>query len=406
MKRLLFTFMQLFQFFVFHFHVFVLSRNVLEATPFRVKSTRSFSNECNYTPPSLLTASLTSSTSALHTIGRTNSEGSFTYVVRDTKSTRFLLLKHGVSFTIISSCFCLERESGKGFKRSNTTIGIMETSFDRNNHENMIGGVVGIGSGISTLSTCKMRSCIVDPIHLPSIIDRRIMQVINEILLSASELELGISKKNIDRNNIDGHVLMIGGGGGTLAISLLSTFSKLSLDVTEVDLTIVKLAKSHFGFASSSSGNLNVYNSEGRSFIHGSKGYYNMIIIDAVNHQTHLIPNTLITYQAIQEFIVSMNDSSGVLILHLCINKSGIGDVFKTFIELFGNGRVWYAWVKPPNHYIIVGFHLKKITSMDKSIEMSTIFLGNSMKYFQLPENNILKNAVVLCDPGKQGCAV
>jgi hypothetical protein len=28
------------------------------------------------------------------------------------------------------------------------------------------------------------------------------------------------------------------------------------------------------------------------------------------------------------------------------------------------------------------------------------------MKYFQLPENNILKNAVVLCDPGKQSCAV
>ena len=330
----------------------------------------------------------------VYTAGQNN------FIVRDSQSTRFLLLDD----TIVSSCFCWERETGQGVLPASSTLGIMATS-----QGHPTAGVIGVGHGTSPLSTCRMKTCVVDPVHLPKLADRKIMQTLSDLLHNAARLESPTPHHRIHSDLIEAKMYMIGGGGGTLGIALLTAFPKVTLDVAEREPTIVTLARSHFGFTSSLDGRLSVYNSDGREFLVGTRGYYDVIIIDAIpNHRMAMdagTPNRFVTYQFLQTAVTSLHRDNGV-VLSNCYHDA-IGDVLKTFVELFGDGRVWYMLVQPPHHYLVLGFHFNMVTTVEESVQMSKDVLGDHL-HFNRPESGVLdrKGAQVLCDPGQAGCVV
>jgi hypothetical protein len=330
----------------------------------------------------------------VYTAGQNN------FIVRDSQSTRFLLLDD----TIVSSCFCWERETGHGVLPASSTLGIMATSQDH-----PTAGVIGVGHGTSKpSSTCRMKTCVVDPVHLPNVADRKIMQTLSDLLHNAARLESTTPPQHqIHSESIEGKMYMIGGGGGTLGIALLTAFPKVTLDVAEREPTIVTLARSHFGFTSSLDGRLNVYNSDGRDFLTGTRGYYDVVIIDAIpNHRMDVgTPNRFVTYQFLQTAVTALHKDHGV-VLSNC-DYDAIGDVLKTFVELFGEGRVWYMLVQPPHHYLVLGFHFNLVTTVEESVQMSKAVLGDHLQ-FNRPEPGVLarKGVKVLCDPGKAGCVV
>ena len=313
-------------------------------------------------------------------------------IVRDTDSLRSLIL-NDASNTIISSAFCIERESNRPLSKQSTTLGIMELSANEK------GGIVGIGS--SNINKCHLKSCIPDPRHLKSSTDRSILLTLSDILTSATHLEGG------DIHSMAANFYLIGGGGGTLSIAILTEFPKITLDVTEIDTKIIEIARSYFGFASSTrnSGKLTIYNSDGRDFIQSSKGYYDVVIIDAAqnNQDDSNPPLRLLTYQFFQELIRAMNKKQAVLLVRLNgMNKAGLNDALKTQVELFGDGRVFYRKTNAPNDYLVVAFHINSVTTIEDSIEMSKQLLGKSFQRFQRP---IVDEAQVLCDPGTAKCA-
>jgi hypothetical protein len=336
-------------------------------------------------------------------------------IISDEGSVRTML--YGT--TIISQVFCIEREHTKQHTTADhtTTLGLMEPN------ENGDGGVVGIGSGSNNIK-CSLPSCIVDPRHLPQQSDREILLTLNDILRSATQLESGGDGVGKDSGNggdggtgsgassgdsnsahesgidIEGTFYMIGGGGGSIGIALLTAFPNVIFDVTEINRNVMLLGRQYFGFASSTR-RLNIYESDGRNFLKGTRGYYDVAIIDA---STHIgCPLRILTYQFLQELIRALRDRS-VVISRIFKSTTYLQGALKTYVEMFGDGRVWYKCVDG-DICLIVAFHFSNISSTAENIAMSRKLFGRSFQRSWLKADIAMLKVDVLCDPGMAHCA-
>ena len=86
-------------------------------------------------------------------------------------------------------------------------------------------------------------------------------------------------------------MLIVGLGGGTLPRFFHSHFPEMMIDVVEIDQGVVDVATEYCGFAEDA--RMRVYVADGRDFIEGSEGGYDVIILDSFD--TDAIPRHLAT---------------------------------------------------------------------------------------------------------------
>ena len=328
-------------------------------------------------------------------------------IVRDTRDQRHLVLDNAAN-TIVSSVFCWERE-GTGLRVTNkattASIGIMEPWIG-SRQISRGGGVVGVAS-ISTGSKCAMQSCVIDAVHLPSHSDRKLMQTLSDVLHSAAALEEGGGSGSgaIDSRLIEGRMCMIGEGGGIVGIAILTAFPSTTLDVVEIDSTVIEVARDYFGFYTSSNQKLAVYNSDGRDFLKDARGYYDVILLDAIQRRSKSgpsVPLRLMTYNFLKEMVRSLQNDRGVVLSRSTSLGSDFKDMLTTYVAVFGAGRVWYMqveWV-----HIVVAFHLKEKSSKSKSVLMCRELLGRSSVHFFQADAAEENGGEILCDPGDNDC--
>ena len=84
---------------------------------------------------------------------------------------------------------------------------------------------------------------------------------------------------------------MIGEGAGVVGIAILTAFPSTTLDVVEKDSTVIEVARDYFGFYTSSNQKLVVYNSDGRDFLKDARGYYDVILLDAIQLNSKSSPS-------------------------------------------------------------------------------------------------------------------
>jgi spermidine synthase len=235
------------------------------------------------------------------------------------------------------------------------------------------------------------------------------MQTLSDILHSAAALEGG-GAAAINARAIEARFCMIGGGGGIVGLAILTAFPSVTLDVVEIDQRTIEIARDYFGFYTSSSNQLAVYNSDGRDFLKEARGYYDVILLDAVQHRSESgvgsVPLRLMTYNFLKEMVRSLQQDRGVVLFR--INSGDLRDVLATYIAAFGAGRVWYTQVEPPNVHLVVAFHFKELTTSSQSVIMCRELFGRSSIRFLRgdDESGGGEQTVtgVLCDPGDNGC--
>ena len=88
-------------------------------------------------------------------------------------------------------------------------------------------------------------------------------------------------------------MLIVGLGGGTLPRFFHSHFPEMMIDVVEIDQGVVDVAKEYCGFAEDA--RMRVHVEDGRDFIEGSEGGYDVIILDSFD--TDSIPRHLATLE-------------------------------------------------------------------------------------------------------------
>lgn len=86
-------------------------------------------------------------------------------------------------------------------------------------------------------------------------------------------------------------MLIVGLGGATLPRFFHSHFPEMTIEVVEIDQGVVDVAKEHCGFAEDA--RMRVHVADGRDFIEGSEGGYDVIILDSFD--TDFIPRHLTT---------------------------------------------------------------------------------------------------------------
>lgn len=94
------------------------------------------------------------------------------------------------------------------------------------------------------------------------------------------------------------HVLLIGGGVGTLPKALLDTLPEIRIDMVEPDSGLTELAYRYFDLPVDE--RLRIFNTDGRSFMRERAERYDMVLVDAFMHTT--IPKDLKTLEAFQAY--------------------------------------------------------------------------------------------------------
>lgn len=92
-------------------------------------------------------------------------------------------------------------------------------------------------------------------------------------------------------------VLIVGLGGGTLPRFFHSHFPQMLIDVVELDRDVLEVAKEYCGFEEDA--RMRVYVDDGRDFIEGSPGGYDLIILDSFGDES--IPTHLATLEFLKE---------------------------------------------------------------------------------------------------------
>lgn len=93
-------------------------------------------------------------------------------------------------------------------------------------------------------------------------------------------------------------VLIIGGGVGTLAKALLEALPDVRVDIVEPDNGLSDLAYRFFDLPIDE--RLRIFNTDGRSFLRGHFGRYDLVLLDAFTHTT--IPKELKTVEAFEAY--------------------------------------------------------------------------------------------------------
>ena len=88
-------------------------------------------------------------------------------------------------------------------------------------------------------------------------------------------------------------MLIVGLGGGTLPRFFHSHFPEMTIDIVELDRDVLAVAKEYCGFEEDA--RMRVHVDDGRDFIEGSEGGYDVIVLDSFD--TDAIPRHLATLE-------------------------------------------------------------------------------------------------------------
>jgi spermidine synthase len=161
-------------------------------------------------------------------------------------------------------------------------------------------------------------------------------------------------------------VLLIGGGTLTLPMALLSAYSKIKIDVVEIDPTLQDLAEQYFGFKADK--RIRIINEDGRHFLDNSRDSYDLIVIDAFTHT--VIPTSLTSLGAIESYAshLERNGSVAINIISSYYGRNAeliqqqyehYHNLFKT-VEIFPASRSLLSFWLPQNFVLVAQLGKRK----------------------------------------------
>jgi len=152
-------------------------------------------------------------------------------------------------------------------------------------------------------------------------------------------------------------LLLIGGAVGTLPKALLEILPDIHIDMIEPDDGLTELAYKYFDLPVDD--RLQIFHTDGRSFLHAHATRYDMILVDAFMHTT--IPKDLKTLNAFEAYFKHLN-RRGILTVNVISGYYGPGAkvlremcsaAYKTFdaIDIFLASRGYSMWL--PQNFVL-----------------------------------------------------
>jgi spermidine synthase len=153
------------------------------------------------------------------------------------------------------------------------------------------------------------------------------------------------------------HILLIGGAVGTLPSALMETMPDIRIDMVEPDSSLTELAYKYFDLPVDE--RLQIFHTDGRSFLRTHHARYDMVLVDAFMHTT--IPKDLKTLEAFQAYskhlkpngILSINVISGYYGPTAHVLKEMCAAAFATFqtVDAFLASRGYSLWL--PQNFVL-----------------------------------------------------
>lgn len=154
-------------------------------------------------------------------------------------------------------------------------------------------------------------------------------------------------------------VLIVGGGAGTLATALLAAIPGVQVDMVEPDDGLTQLAYEFFGLPADE--RLQIFHTDGRSFLRSSPKRYDLIVVDAFYHTT--IPHDMKTLEAFQAYAEHLQPS-GVLAVNVISGYYGPSArvlehmytaALRTFaaVDIFLASKGYSLWL--PQNFVLAG---------------------------------------------------
>lgn len=179
--------------------------------------------------------------------------------------------------------------------------------------------------------------------------------------------------------------LMIGGAAYTYPTYYLNNFKDKTIDVSEIDEKMTKLATSEFSL-NTDNPRLHIYHQDGRSFLNKTTNKYDVILIDAFKGTN--APFELTTYEAMENAKKSLNDN-GMVITNIISSVTGseskfINYEYSTYKKVFDDVKVFKVNNINDNtrqNLILIGFKGNK--EVDETVyEQYKNLLDNELKDF------------------------
>ena len=179
--------------------------------------------------------------------------------------------------------------------------------------------------------------------------------------------------------------LMIGGAAYTYPTYYLNNFKDKTIDVSEIDEKMTKLAASEFSLDTNNP-RLHIYHQDGRSFLNKATNKYDVILIDAFKGTN--APFELTTYEAMENAKKSLNDN-GMVITNIISSVTGseskfINYEYSTYKKVFDDVKVFKVNKINDNtrqNLILIGFKGNK--EVDETVyEQYKNLLDNELKDF------------------------
>lgn len=179
--------------------------------------------------------------------------------------------------------------------------------------------------------------------------------------------------------------LMIGGAAYTYPTYYLNNFKDKTIDVSEIDEKMTKLAASEFSL-NTDNPRLHIYHQDGRSFLNKTTNKYDVILIDAFKGTN--APFELTTYEAMENAKKSLNDN-GMVITNIISSVTGseskfINYEYSTYRKVFDDVKVFKVNNINDNtrqNLILIGFKGNK--EVDETVyEQYKNLLDNELKDF------------------------
>lgn len=138
-------------------------------------------------------------------------------------------------------------------------------------------------------------------------------------------------------------LLIIGLGGGVIPREMHGYFPEAEIDVAEIDLEVVEVAKRFFFFQPDE--RLRVYVSDGRVFIRRQaarkpRPAYDMVILDAFNKE--YIPSHMATREFLQQ-VAAILHPKGVVVANVFRRNQLFDPQLQTFLAVYGRCYVFFG---------------------------------------------------------------
>ena len=127
-------------------------------------------------------------------------------------------------------------------------------------------------------------------------------------------------------------ILVVGLGGGAMPMFLRTTIPDATIDVVDLDPAVIELARRFFGFREDD--RLRAFADDGRAFVEGSDGNYDLIFLDAYGSSD--IPRHLATLEFLRTVRERLSPSGVVVgnVFGADLNPS-FGAMYRTYAAAF-----------------------------------------------------------------------